>query len=72
MLQVTGIERKFIIKRGNEAIELSDPNTDWTPERVKSFFEDNYSELTNATIDNKGIIDDVLVYEFGSNPKVKG
>lgn len=72
MLQVTGIERVFKLQNGNETIELQDPNPNWTPDRVKSFFEDNYSELTNATIESKGIINDKMVFEFGSTPKVKG
>jgi len=49
-LQVTGLERKFIIKKDGKDIQLNDPNPSMSPEDVIKFYASEYPELTTANV----------------------
>lgn len=63
-LETTEIQRVFKMNIGETIETLTDPNPLMTANEVCDFFSGQYPELTNATIENKGLIDDLLVYEF--------
>ncbi len=71
-IQVTGLSRTFILKNRNEEIPIQDPNPDWPPERVMSYYEDTYPELVNSTVQNKGIENDQVVIWFKPTIGTKG
>lgn len=71
-LQVTEIQRQFLIARGKNKTKLPDPNPEWSPDRVLSFYEDSYPELTTATVTPKGFENDLLVFEFSPTVGTKG
>lgn len=71
-MKIITIQREFIIKQNNQTIVLNDPNPNLTPNEVRDFYAPQYPELTNATIENKGIIDDKNVFHFNSVLGTKG
>ena len=71
-LQITGIPRVFKFENGSETIELIDPNPDFLPDEVMTFFANQYPVLTTSTIKGMEIIEDKAVYEFVTTIGVKG
>jgi PRTRC genetic system protein C len=71
-ITTTTIEREFIIEVENNKITLDDPNPNLSPNEVRDLYANQYPELTNATLENKGIINDKLVFEFNSVLGTKG
>jgi PRTRC genetic system protein C len=67
-LIATGIKRVFKMKN----VILQDPNPEFTPEEVLSFYSNAHPELTNSTITEPKIIDDQYVYEFKTTVGTKG
>lgn len=71
-LQVTGLERKFLIKKGKgKDIELPDPNPEMSPEEVIKFYASEYPELTNASLDMK-VVGSSAVYSLKESVGTKG
>jgi len=62
-LQVTQLQRKFTIDKGNnKKIELTDPNADMSPEEVMKFYSGTHPELTNAIIEGPKVTGDKAAY----------
>ena len=72
MLDVTKLTRIFKFKKDGKQVELKDPNREFTPEEVLSFYSGQHSELTTATIDGPKIEGDNAVYEFKTTVGTKG
>ncbi len=49
-LNITKIDRDFILKKGDKEVHLKDPNPELTPEEVMKFYAGQHPELTNATL----------------------
>lgn len=65
------LTRKFVFFNKNQQIELNDiPGL--SPEDVKDVYAGNYPELTNGTVEYKGIIDDFEVYHMKTVIGTKG
>lgn len=71
-LVVNGMERSFTFKKGNEQIELSDPNFADSPEAVMSYYANIYPELTTASVHGPEIKEDKAIYEFKTTIGTKG
>jgi len=69
---ITAIKREFTFEVNNETITMQDPNESLTPEEVCSLFSNTYPELTNANVENKGIVEDKNVFEFNTVLGTKG
>lgn len=65
-LQSNIIERSFKMNLDNKKLTLTDPNPQMTPEEVCQFYANQYPELTNANIENKGLINDKITIEFNT------
>ena len=63
-LSVKGMKRVFIIRKNGAGIQLSDPNPDFTPEEVMSYYSNMYPELTTSTVHGPVFKDDTVHYEF--------
>ena len=71
-LHVTDILRTFLHHKNEQEISLDDPNTNYSPEEVLTFYSNLYPELTNATIHGPKMEGDKLIYEFKSTIGTKG
>ncbi len=72
-LQVTNLQRKFIIKNEDKKdIELKDPNPDMTPEEVIKFYSSEYPELTTASLSGPTVKGEVAVYSASAQIGTKG
>lgn len=71
-LELTGYERLFKYKNGNDWAELADPNPEFTVDEVLTFFSATHTELTTATIDGPKIENGKAVYEFTTTVGTKG
>jgi len=67
-LQVTTLPRKF--KFGE--LELPDPNTDMTPDEVRTFYANTYPELTTGGVQGPEMKDDHVLYTLSGKVGVKG
>lgn len=65
---VEQIKRVFKFKE----IELSDPNTNMSPEAVLRFYSAQYPSLNNATIIEKGLEEGKQVFEMKETVGTKG
>lgn len=72
-LQVTSLERKFIIKKdGKKDVELKDPNPNMSPEEVIKFYASEYPELTNATLSGPKVVGESAQYSLKETVGTKG
>jgi len=71
-LQVTGIERKFSIKKGKKEEFLPDPDPTMSPSEVIKHYIPIYPELTNAHIDGPDTKDGKLVYSMSTEVGTHG
>lgn len=71
-LDVKGLEREFRFKHKGTDAPLSDPNPEWSPERVLQFYSNLYPELTTAKISNSEYEGDKIVYEISTTIGTKG
>lgn len=71
-LQIKGLERSFIFKKGNTDVKLADPDTSMSPDEVMSFYANTYPELTTATVHGPEIKEDKAVYSFKTTIGTKG
>ncbi len=71
MLQVSKIQREFVVKIDNEEIILKDKNN-LTLENVKEHYSIQYPELLNATIENQGLVKGKQRFLFKTVAGTKG
>ena len=71
-LDIKGLKRVFILKKGNGTLTLEDPDSRMSLSEVTDFYSINYPELTTATVHGPEIEDDRAVYEFKTTIGVKG
>ena len=71
-LVTTGIKRVFKMEKDKKEIVLDDPNIEFSPEEVLSFYSNVHPELTTATVSAPELIDDEQVYKFKSTLGTKG
>lgn len=72
-MEVNKLNRKFILARNNESVELADPNPSMQPKDVLSFYAaSGYPELNNATVIGPVIKDDMMTFTFKTVVGTKG
>ena len=71
-LDIKGLKRVFILKKGNDTLTLEDPDSRMSLSEVTDFYSMNYPELTTATVHGPEIEDDRAIYEFKTTIGVKG
>ena len=71
-LDIKGLKRVFILKKGNDSLTLEDPDSRMSLSEVTDFYSMNYPELTTATVHGPEIEDDRAIYEFKTTIGVKG
>ena len=71
-LDINGLKRVFILKKGNGTLTLEDPDSRMSLSEVTDFYSINYPELTTATVHGPVIKEDKAVYEFKTTIGTKG
>ncbi|MEP2668895.1 MAG: PRTRC system protein C [Cyclobacteriaceae bacterium] len=72
-LQVTNIERSFVlVKSDEEQIPLHDFNPDLSPNDILNFYSGTYPLLTSATIEGPEVIGNKAEYRFLTKIGTKG
>lgn len=71
-LTQNSIERIFKLDVGGDTLNLTDPNPELSDEEVKDLYSAQYPQLLNATINNLGLVDEKLVFEFQTVAGTKG
>jgi PRTRC genetic system protein C len=72
-LNIQTVERVFKFGKDDNKVELDDPNPDFTPEEVMSFYALTYPELTTASLSGPKIDRcGKAIYKFVTNFGVKG
>ena len=66
------MKRVFVIKVNNSIIELPDPNEELTPKQVMEVYSNTYPQLINAIVEEKGLREDSMLYEFTTISGTKG
>lgn len=72
MIQVSNIERRFVMKKDGKDIILKEVDPTWSVDEIMTFYSHVHPELVNATYNEKGIEDDVIIYEFTTTIGTKG
>ena len=63
-LDIKGLKRVFILKKGNGTLTLEDPDSRMSLSEVTDFYSINYPELTTATLHGPELEEDRAVYRF--------
>ena len=63
-LDIKGLKRVFILKKGNGTLTLEDPDSRMSLSEVTDFYSMNYPELTTATLQGPELEEDRAVYRF--------
>ena len=71
-LDVKGLKRVFILKKGNGTLTLEDPDSRMSLSEVTDFYSINYPELTTATLHGPELEEDRAVYRFKTTIGTKG
>ena len=71
-LDIKGLKRVFILKKGNGALTLEDPDSRMSLSEVTDFYSINYPELTTATLHGPELEEDRAVYRFKTTIGTKG
>lgn len=71
-LDITGLKRVFILKKGNGTLTLEDPDSRMSLSEVTDFYSINYPELTTATLHGPELEEDRAVYRFKTTIGTKG
>lgn len=71
-LEVTNLKRKFSFKKDGKAIDLPDPNPDFTVDEVMQFYSTQHPELTTSTVTGPKIDGENQVFEFKTTVGTKG
>ena len=69
-LDIKGLKRVFILKKGNGTLTLEDPDSRMS--EVTDFYSINYPELTTATLHGPELEEDRAVYRFKTTIGTKG
>lgn len=70
--QIDTVKRVFQLTKNGKITELEDLSADLKAEDIKDLYSTQYPELVNATIINKGIENDKVVFEFKTIAGTKG
>lgn len=71
-LDIKGLKRVFILKKGNDTLTLEDPDSRMSLSEVTDFYSMNYPELTTATLQGPELKEDRAVYRFKTTIGTKG
>jgi len=71
-LDIKGLKRVFILKKGNDTLTLEDPDSRMSLSEVTDFYSMNYPELTTATLHGPELEEDRAVYQFKTTIGTKG
>lgn len=71
-LDIKGLKRVFILKKGNGTLTLKDPDSRMSLSEVTDFYSINYPELTTATLHGPELEEDRAVYRFKTTIGTKG
>ena len=71
-LDIKGLKRVFILKKGNGTLTLEDPDIRMSLSEVTDFYSINYPELTTATLHGPELEEDRAVYRFKTTIGTKG
>ena len=71
-LDIKGLKRVFILKKGNGTLTLEDPYSRMSLSEVTDFYSINYPELTTATLHGPELEEDRAVYRFKTTIGTKG
>ena len=71
-LDIKGLKRVFILKKGNGTLTLEDPDSRMSLSEVTAFYSINYPELTTATLHGPELEEDRAVYRFKTTIGTKG
>ena len=71
-LNIKGLKRVFILKKGNDTLTLEDPDSRMSLSEVTDFYSINYPELTTATLHGPELEEDRAVYRFKTTIGTKG
>lgn len=71
-LDIKGLKRVFILKKGNGTPTLEDPDSRMSLSEVTDFYSINYPELTTATLHGPELEEDRAVYRFKTTIGTKG
>ncbi len=71
-LDIKGLKRVFILKKGNGTLTLEDPDSRMSLSEVTDFYSINYPELTTATLQGPELEEDRAVYRFKTTIGTKG
>ena len=69
-LDIKGLKRAFILKKGNGTLE--DPDSRMSLSEMTDFYSINYPELTTATLHGPELEEDRAVYRFKTTIGTKG
>ena len=71
-LDIKGLKRVFILKKGNDTLTLEDPDSRMSLSEVTDFYSMNYPDLTTATLQGPELEEDRAVYRFKTTIGTKG
>ena len=71
-LDIKGLKRVFILKKGNGTLTLEDPDSRMSLSEVTDFYSINYPELTTATLHGPELEEDRALYRFKTTIGTKG
>ena len=71
-LDIKGLKRVFILKKGNGTLTLEDPDSRMSLSEVTDFYSINYPELSTATLHGPELEEDRAVYRFKTTIGTKG
>ena len=71
-LDIKGLKRVFILKKGNDTLTLEDPDSRMSLSEVTDFYSMNYPELTTPTLHGPELEEDRAVYRFKTTIGTKG
>ena len=71
-LDIKGLKRVFILKKGNDTLTLEDPDSRMSLSEVTDFYSMNYPELTTATLHAPELEEVRAVYRFKTTIGTKG
>ena len=71
-LDIKGLKRVFILKKGNGTLTLEDPDSRMSLSEGTDFYSINYPELTTATLHGPELEEDRAVYRFKTTIGTKG
>lgn len=66
------LKRKFTVQVGSNTIHLEDPNINLSAKEIMEMYSVQYPQLLNATVEQKGIVDEEILYHFATVAGTKG